>query len=242
MASVILFDVNETLLDLAALDARFEEAFGSAAARKAWFAQLLQSALVATILRTYQPFDRLAEAALEMTAAAKGLALSTAQRAAILEGMRELPPHADARPSLERLQHAGLRLAALTNSRRRIAQSQLQNAGLARYFEAIFSADEVGAFKPAPEPYRMAAKRLGVKRSATRLVAAHAWDIAGAARAGCATAFVARPGKALDPLGPKPGIRGRDLSEVAERIVEADAAVDRRRRRARPGNRVPAHG
>jgi len=56
-----------------------------------------------------------------------------------------------------------------------------------------------------------------------RLVAAHAWDVAGATSAGCAAAFVARPGKVLDPLvEPPPDVVGADLAEVAERILTTD--------------------
>ncbi len=55
-----------------------------------------------------------------------------------------------------------------------------------------------------------------------RLVAAHAWDIAGALRAGAAAAFVARPGMVLDPLAPAPDMVGSDLMEVAERIIEVE--------------------
>jgi 2-haloacid dehalogenase len=54
------------------------------------------------------------------------------------------------------------------------------------------------------------------------LVAAHAWDVAGAASAGCATAFVARPGKVLDPLVERPEIVGADLAEVADAILAVD--------------------
>jgi 2-haloacid dehalogenase len=55
-----------------------------------------------------------------------------------------------------------------------------------------------------------------------RLIAAHAWDVAGAARAGCVTAFVARPGKALDPLVERPEIVGADLAEVVDAILTVE--------------------
>jgi 2-haloacid dehalogenase len=80
----------------------------------------------------------------------------------------------------------------------------------------------VRRLKPAPEPYLLAAQRLGVPIGEVRLIAAHAWDVAGAARAGCATAFVARPGKILDPLVEAPDVVGADLSEVADRIIAVD--------------------
>ena len=49
MKRVCVFDVNETLLDLAALDTLFERVFGDASVRRLWFNQMLQSAFVATI-------------------------------------------------------------------------------------------------------------------------------------------------------------------------------------------------
>jgi 2-haloacid dehalogenase len=55
-----------------------------------------------------------------------------------------------------------------------------------------------------------------------RLIAAHAWDVAGARHAGCAAAFVARPGKSLDPLADAPDLVGADLAEVADKIIAAD--------------------
>jgi 2-haloacid dehalogenase len=80
--------------------------------------------------------------------------------------------------ALQRLRDAGLRLASLTNSTEQVARAQLEHAGLIDLFELVLSADTVGRLKPAPEPYLMAAERLGVAIGEIRLVAAHAWDIA----------------------------------------------------------------
>jgi 2-haloacid dehalogenase len=124
--------------------------------------------------------------------------------------------------ALERLRASGFRLAALTNSTEQVARAQLQHAGIIGSFEQVLSADMVRRLKPAPEPYLLAAERLGVPVGEVRLIAAHAWDVAGAARAGCATAFVARPGKVLDPLVPAPDVTGADLAEVADRILTVD--------------------
>ncbi|MDQ3655068.1 MAG: haloacid dehalogenase type II, partial [Chloroflexota bacterium] len=44
MNRVIVFDVNETLLDVGALDPLFVRMFGDATVRREWFGQMLQSA------------------------------------------------------------------------------------------------------------------------------------------------------------------------------------------------------
>jgi 2-haloacid dehalogenase len=223
MARVCVFDVNETLLDLGALDPHFERTFGDAGVRRAWFLQLLQSALVATVTGAYSDFGTAGGAALQMVAEREGVGLSDEDKQRILGGMRELPPHPEVAESLDRLRDAGLRMVTLTNSTQQVAEAQLENSGLRAYFEQILSADAVRRLKPAPEPYHMAAESLGVEMEGVRLIAAHAWDVAGALRAGCAAAFVACPGMVLDPLVERPDVVGADLREVADRILEVEA-------------------
>jgi 2-haloacid dehalogenase len=227
MRRVQLFDVNETLLNLAAMDPHFQRIFGDAGVRVAWFNQMIQSALVATVTGAYRQFGAHGMAALEMTAEQASVALGDDDKQAVAAQMRQLPAHPEVAEALRRLRDAGLRLAALTNSTEQVARAQLEHAGLIDAFELVLSADTVGRLKPAPEPYLMAAERLGVAVDQVRLVAAHAWDVAGAARAGCATAFVARPGKVLDPLVERPGIVGADLAEVADAILAIDHGDER---------------
>jgi 2-haloacid dehalogenase len=219
MHPICVFDVNETLLDLSALDPHFERLFGAAALRREWFSQLLQSAFVGTIVRDYRDFTMLGRSALEMTAAKHHVQLSDTDTAAILQGMTMLPPHDDVEAALQRLADAGFRLATLSNSTLATSEAQIEHAGLRRHFERVMSADSVQRLKPAPEPYRMAAEQLGVSQGEVRLIAAHAWDITGAMQAGCVAAFVARPGSVFDPAFAAPDIMGDSLLDVAEQII-----------------------
>lgn len=222
MPRICVFDVNETLLDLAALDPHFERIFGDAAIRKEWFGQMIQSALVSIVTDSYSDFGSIGGAALQMTAELHEVNLSDEDRDTILTTVPKLPPHPEVPEALGRLRDAGIRLATLTNSTQQVAESQMESSGIGEYFEQILSADTVQRLKPAPEPYRMAAETLEVEIGEIRLVAAHAWDVAGAARVGCATAFVGRPGKVPDPLADDPGIFGADLSEVADKIIREE--------------------
>ncbi len=221
MKRVCVFDVNETLLDLAALDPLFERVFGDASVRRLWFNQMLQSAFVATMTDAYVTFGESAAAALRMTEERQGAEVSEDDdRQEILSGLRNLPPHPEVPESLDRLLEAGFRLATLTNSTQEVAETQIENAGLTDRFEQILSADTAKRLKPAPAPYRMAARALEIPERGMRLVAAHAWDVAGALRAGCAAAFVAR--QPFDPLVERPDVVGADLAEVADGIIAAE--------------------
>jgi 2-haloacid dehalogenase len=221
---ILVFDVNETMLDVNALEPHFARAFGRGDVLREWFSTVLLYSNVATVAGPYADFGAIGGAALDMVAGARRVTLGKEDRDRILSGMRSLPAYPDVRPALERFKQGGFRLVTLTNNAPATVEQQLKNAGLSGMFERWFSVDAVKRFKPAPEPYRYVAQQLGVPPGDLRMIAAHAWDVVGALRAGCAAAFIARPGKVLYPLGPQPDIVAPDLRSAAEKIVAADTA------------------
>ncbi|GLW09090.1 haloacid dehalogenase [Microtetraspora sp. NBRC 13810] len=222
MTRVIAFDVNESLLDLAALDEAFDALLGSAALRDEWFRQMLQITFVGGLTGEYVDYSTAQHAALLMLAERHGRTVSPADAAAIVERMSSLPAHPEVPGALRRLRTTSLKTAALTNSVGPVAEAQLANSGLRGYFDAVISADSVKRLKPLPDPYLAAAKTFGVDVSEVRLVAAHWWDVGGAMAAGCRAAFIARPGMVLSPIGRRPDIVGADLSAVVDQIMVVD--------------------
>jgi 2-haloacid dehalogenase len=223
MRRVLVFDVNETLLDLGPIRRLFADRFGDVSLAGVWFGQLLRLALVSTIVGEHHTFATMAGTAFDMTAAARGLDAQDGDRETVLSSMRSLPPHPDVTPAFETLAEAGFRMAALTNSPPDTARAQLENAGLASFLEKILTVEAVGVFKPDARVYRAAATELGVSAADMRMIAAHDWDVYGAMRAGCAAAFVARPGMVLNPLQPPVDVVGRDLIEVADKIIALES-------------------
>lgn len=213
------FDVNETLLDLSALDPAFTSAFGDAALRPAWFQTMLRLAFVGGLTGEYVDFTTAQRAALEVLAARADLDLGRDAADGILEEMKKLPPHGDARSALTRLREAGRRQVALTNSPLAVARAQLEHAGLLSLFDDVLSADEVRQLKPGPRPYRLVATRMGVEVADVMLVAAHDWDISGALAAGARGAFIARPGMAPNPLGRQPDVIAANLGELTTELL-----------------------
>lgn len=219
MPTVLAFDVNETLLDLRALDPLFESVLGDAALRPQWFNSMLQLSFVGGLTGQYVDFTRAQQAALRMTAARAGRQVTDDDVDRVVEAMSRLPAHPEVPPALDRLRSGGFRLVALTNSVLDVAKAQLASARLADLFDGVFSADEVRALKPAAPPYRMVADRCEVPIEDLWLVAAHPWDVSGAMAAGCHAALVARSGVIPSPLGQQPDIIGADLAAVADELL-----------------------
>lgn len=222
MTRVIAFDVNETLLDLRALDPAFEDLLGSAALRGQWFAQMLQLSFVGGVTGEYVDFSTAQHAALRMLAQRVGRSVTSDQASTMVQRMNSLPPHPEVGQALQALRHTPLTLVALTNSPQAVAEAQLTNAGIHDYFDRVISADSVRRLKPAAAPYLAVAAAFDVEPIEVRLVAAHSWDISGALAAGCKAAFVARPGAVLSPIGPQPDIVGPDVRAVVNEIVARD--------------------
>src|SRR5260221_13658710 len=110
MPRICVFDVNETLLDLRALDAQFARVFGDANLRQPWFTQMLQNAFGATITGPYRDFGTLGAAALAIVPARRSVTITPEDTNAMPSEMRRLPPHPETRQAVTQLRQSGLRL------------------------------------------------------------------------------------------------------------------------------------
>jgi 2-haloacid dehalogenase len=221
MKRAVIFDVNETMLDLGALDSLFLRWFGDPMARKEWFAQTLHFAMTLAATRKFRDFGEVGSAALAEIADRRGVSPPSEATAHLRQTMLRLPAHPDVAPALLTLRQADLVTAALSNNPLPVVQEQLHHAGLAPLFDQIMSVDEAGALKPALEVYDFALRRLDLAPGSIWMVAAHGWDIAGATRAGLRGAFVARPGQSPDPFAP-PEIQADDLLAIAHAILDLE--------------------
>jgi len=215
----LVFDVNETLLDLSPLDAVFAQLFGDAGLRRTWFASLLHWSTVTTLTRQYQDFTTLAGDCLDALARQRGIDLDDNGRQEVFASIATLPPHADVPGALARLSEHGFTLIALTNSAQNTVDRQFEHAGLTGYFDHVLSVDAARCYKPHPSAYAVAAGALGCPNAELRLIAAHDWDVTGAIRAGLKGAFVARNGSVFNRAGEQPEIVGDDLADVAKQLL-----------------------
>jgi 2-haloalkanoic acid dehalogenase type II len=212
---IVTFDCYGTLID-------WEEGIGSAFENAAAAHQ--REAHRATVLAAYARFEPevqreryrsyrevLAEAAAR-TARREGWEPVGRARDFLADSLPGWPPFPDTNPALERLAHSGFSLGILSN----IDDDLLE--GTRRHFtvpfDCIVTAQQVGSYKPAPNHFREARRRIGDRRW---LHAAQSYfhDVAPAQALGIPVAWVNRKGE--EPAGAaRPDFEVRDLAELAD--------------------------
>jgi 2-haloacid dehalogenase len=216
---LIVFDVNETLLDLTTLDPTFERIFGDKGAMRLWFANLIMYSAALTVAGCYVPFTDIGSAVMKMLADTRGIKVEEADKKELVDKFSTMPPHPEVPAALGKLRAAGFRLFTLTDNLLEVQTRQLKQGGIADLFERRFSADGVKHHKPSPQAYHYVEKELGVEPSQLCLVACHTWDTLGAVAAGWKAALIKRAGNDVLGVGPQPQIVGADLDDVANQLI-----------------------
>jgi 2-haloacid dehalogenase len=218
---IIVFDVNETLLDLGTMRPTFDRIFDDPAALRLWFADLITYSEALTLAGVYVPFTDIGAAVLRMLAATRGIAITDADATELTDRFASMPPHPEVPAALRRLRDHGFRLFTLTDNTLDISGRQLEQAGVIDVFERRFSVDEtVRRHKPAPEAYHSVAAALDVDPHDICLIACHTWDTLGAVAAGWQAALILREGNAPLDVGPQPDYVGDDLDAIADQLIE----------------------
>jgi len=215
---VIIFDVNETLLDLRPMQSSISKALqGRDDLLPLWFSMMLHHSLVDTATERFHSFGEIGVAALMMVAEINNISLSKEQaREAIVTPLRSLPPYADVKEGLQALKDKGYKLASLTNSSNKGVMTQFENAGLTQYFDEILSVENIKIYKPDLRVYNWALEKIGAAPQEALMAAAHGWDIAGIKASGMQAAFISRPGKVVYPLAIAADYTVGDLLELSD--------------------------
>ncbi|OBF03932.1 haloacid dehalogenase, type II [Mycobacterium sp. ACS4054] len=221
--SVLVFDVNETLVDIESLSPLFGEVFGDQRVLREWFAQLVMYSMSVTLANSYVDFSTLAQGVFRMVGDVHRVDVSDDDVHRLRTGLLTMPAHPDAADGLARLRDNGFRLVTLTNSPPNPdGPTALQSSGLAEFFEHQLSVDACLAFKPSPAVYRYTCETLEVAPADCMMVAAHVWDILGAQNVGFSGALIARPGNPPLPVHglPQPNLVASDLRQLAVKLID----------------------
>lgn len=217
--SVLVFDVNETLSDMAPMAARFEEIGAPAHLAKTWFAGLLRDGFALTAVDASDSFARIAAENLRVVL--HGLSLNRETEEAVehvMEGFGRLGVHADVPDGIRALSDLGIRLVTLSNGAVSVAEGLFERARIRDRFERLLTVEDAGVWKPAPGAYAYALEQCGVDPMDAMLVAVHPWDIDGALRAGLAAAWVNRGTGPYPAFFQAPDLTVESIADLADRL------------------------
>lgn len=219
---LLVFDVNETLLDIEILKPLFTDIFAVPDRMREWFAQVILYSEALSLTGTYVPFGKLGGGVLRMLGEIYGIAVTDYHVRQLAALLTDMPVHADVAAGLTELKDAGFRMVTLTNSPKSAGPDALDRAGLGPMFDQRFTVDTVQRFKPTPATYQLVQDATEALPDATWLIAAHTWDTIGAQAFGWKAALITRGINAplvLDGI-PQPTLVARDVGEAA-RVIAA---------------------
>ncbi len=209
----IVFDAYGTLFDVHSVARRCESCFPGRGAELSagWRAKQLEYTWQRSLMRRYRPFSQVTSDALEYSCEAMGLALSGAHKEALMGEYRRLALFPDVERALEQLPG---KKAILSNGSPDMLEPLVAHSGLR--FDAVLSVDELKLFKPAPEVYELATRRLAVAAGDVGFVSSNCWDALGAKSFGFRVYWINRAGTPVDRLGFRPDAQLKSLGELPE--------------------------
>ena len=207
--AALVFDAYGTLFDVHSVVQRCESFWPGAGAKlsQLWRSKQLEWTWQRSLMRRYVPFSQITRDALAYACAALDLALDEGRTETLMREYLRLALYPDVSAALGQLRTAGYRLAVLTNGSPDMIDPLVAHSGLS--FDAVLSVDEKRIFKPAPEVYDLAAKRLEVAARDVGFVSSNGWDALGAKSFGFRVWWINRTAAPMDRLDFQPdGILG----------------------------------
>jgi 2-haloacid dehalogenase len=218
---LLIFDVNETLIDFESMHPLFERVFGDKRVMREWLGHLIMYSMTFTMSGIFKDYWEIGGGLFHMVGAIHGMKVNDKDIESLREAMKTMPAHKDAEEGLKKLKSAGYKMVTLTNSPPTPdRKTPLENAGLAKYFDRQFSIGTALAYKPAPIVYHMVSDAYDLAPEECFMVATHVWDTVGAQAAGMSAGLLTRSGNA--PLYikgiPQPNAIAADLPGLADEM------------------------
>jgi 2-haloacid dehalogenase len=204
-----VFDAYGTLYDVHSVAARCESCFPGKGAQlsQLWRAKQLEYTWQRSLMQRYVPFSTVTREALAYSCEALKLELSVAQMEGLMGEYLNLSLYPDV---VQTLQQLNSRKAILSNGSPDILLPLVKNSGLE--LDAVISVDELKVFKPAPQVYELAVKKLQTKDIG--FVSSNCWDAIGAKSYGFSVYWINRSGAPVDRMGFKPDRILKSLDEI----------------------------
>ncbi|HLH85752.1 MAG TPA: haloacid dehalogenase type II [Thermoplasmataceae archaeon] len=217
---ILAFDLMGTLLDVGKLEIPLGIRLPNEALFKdIWRRKQLEYSWLSTMMGVRSTFWEITLKALDYVADAQNLTMSSVDRERLMQSCLNVPAFPEVPAGLKKI---GIRKVILTNADLAMAKAMVENASLRNLFDRLFSAEEVGKFKPSKEVYSMIAEYYGVGMEQTILVSSNAWDVQGAIMSGMKAVYVNRFGIPQEKIADTIATEVISIEDLADKIGRWD--------------------
>ena len=208
----VVFDAYGTLYDVHSVVRGCERLFAGRGMElsRLWRAKQLEYTWLRSLMGRYAPFSAVTREALAHACEALGLELGREGVEALMAEYRALALFPDVPGSLQRMKD--VKRAILSNGSPDMLEPLVAHSGLE--LDAVLSVDPLRLYKPAPQVYELAVRRLDAPKERIGFVSSNCWDALGAKSFGFTVFWVNRAGAPLDRLGFEPDRVVAGLDEI----------------------------
>ncbi len=205
-----VFDAYGTLFDVHSAVAAHRMRLGEKAegVSSQWRTKQLEYTWLRSLMGHHADFWQVTAEALDYALASYDT-VDPGLRSDLLDAYLRLDGYPEVADTLRNLKNAGIRCAILSNGSPQMLAAAADNAGLSELLDAVWSVEDVGVFKPAPQVYRLATTRFDLRADQIAFMSSNGWDCAGAAAFGLRVVWVNRFGQKPErlPFGPEAELR-----------------------------------
>ncbi len=210
-----IFDVNQTIFNLQEIKLRFKKKKINPLFVDFWFSNILKEGFASSKLNKFVNFQKIATEELKKLNSIK----KNQDLLFFLNGFKNLRANMGIREGFELLKKNKIKIATLTNGPKKNSINLLKKNKLLKLVDNSFSIEDVGIWKPNPEPYEYVAKHFKLKPQEIIMIAAHGWDINGAKSVGMKTGYINSFEGTISTYYKKPDYEAKNCLQLVKKIT-----------------------
>ncbi|MDP1613143.1 MAG: haloacid dehalogenase type II [Sulfuritalea sp.] len=215
-----VYDAYGTLFDVSSVARGAQDALGERwqALSDLWRTKQLQYTWLRGLGGHHADFWQVTGDALDYAMSTLGMH-DDALRARLMDLYLSIAAYPEVPAMLAELKGRGIKLAILSNGTPAMLAAAVKNSSIAEYFDAVLSVEEIGVYKPHPDVYGLAPKRLGLPAEQICFLSSNSWDAFSAKAFGMRVLWCNRFGQAPERIPAAPDGEITDLSQLPGRLA-----------------------
>ena len=213
----IIFDAYGTLFDVNSAAEKCKYKIGSKweSFSNYWRTTQLEYTWLRSLMKRHKDFWKITEDSLDKSM--KVFNINPNMKSELLDLYKILSPYPEVKETLQLLKEKNYKLSILSNGTPSLL-NELGSSNNLKVFDDIFSAEEVGIFKPDSKVYDIPVKKYKIEKREVAFLSANTWDVSGGGNYGFNAIWVNRNNIIFDNLDYSPENQINNLKHLLDII------------------------